>query len=73
MMDLWGDFCAGLPVLALVVLAVTCSANGAGHAFVAPRGFARSGISVAPGSTAVVGLPRWGVPALAGGRGSPPA
>lgn len=43
-------------ILALAMLAVGCSANEAGHAFVAPEGFSQSGISVAPGATAVVGL-----------------
>lgn len=43
-------------LLALAVLAVGCSANAAGHAFVVPEGFTQSGISVTPGSTAVVGL-----------------
>ncbi len=43
---------------AVAVLAVGCSGREAGHAFVAPEGFARSGISVVPGETAVVGLGR---------------
>ncbi|WP_299440771.1 hypothetical protein [uncultured Phycicoccus sp.] len=43
---------------AVAVLVVGCSGGEAGHAFLAPEGFARSGISVAPGETAVVGLGR---------------
>lgn len=52
-----GMWRVAVPALAvLAVLAVGCSDGEAGHAFVAPEGFARSGISIAPGGTAVVGL-----------------
>ena len=43
-------------VLAVAALVVGCSGNEAGSAFAVPEGFARSGISVVPGTTAVVGL-----------------
>lgn len=43
-------------MLGVALIAAGCDAGTAGEAFVTPDGFARSGISIAPGTTAVIGL-----------------
>jgi hypothetical protein len=43
-------------MLGIALITAGCGAGTPGQAFVMPEGFARSGMSVAPGATAVIGL-----------------
>ena len=45
-----------IAMLSIVLTTAGCDAGNAGEAFVAPDGFARSGMSIVPGTTAVIGL-----------------
>ncbi|WP_328522200.1 hypothetical protein [Kribbella sp. NBC_00359] len=45
-----------IAMLGIALIAAGCDAGTAGQAFVAPESSARSGMSIAPGTTAVIGL-----------------